>query len=1020
MSIVGITASDKPPTTQQLFVCPSCSKSFTRKDYLYRHEKNHSEVKPFKCDQCNLSFTRSDLLTKHFRSKSHQKTRNDLNNGYKDNTNGNLVENNRDIIMPKHPPHRIEKRNFDYMVNNSSSSSIISNNLLQTSRLNQFNKEGQLKKYKKLEISSFLNRRFNDEKIPAPPPQPSIILPAISKKSVNDNSSINPSNAFMTHSLENIKDAQSNIYDNQQQQRNSNHHLNSQNASSQTPTSCTNHRNDIPGGMDAPYGTIDNNLLWLFNDTTPGDNLYWLFSDITPLENNNNGSGNKLVNSKLRSESFTTPNSNIYPNNNHVDIASIMYQNLYNESTNTNINNNKINMTEATKSRIIDIFPSVNQLTKVSLQRFEEYLDLYWFNFAQTFPIIHQATFNPNTMSIYLLISMIVIGMAHSLDKLEYETSIAINKRFRRIIYDVIEDNTELPLSLMQALILHNFSAKNFGDTHLSKIAQIDHGANIMYLKFSGFLNNLTEPVVHNPSNNASLAELTEQWQNWIDYESCKRAVFFEFICDTQHVTFSKIRSLSAFDIKFELPCSDEVWNSADPVKFFEEYQKQPKGLGVRQIIDTSGNYCYKNEESDIMNGESKKENVYCYDNANFTNTNINFENLSPFSKTEGLSAVFTISRNSTDLPNGSNTSNSQPLINMVSKWPTFLWCLKSMMTTYKANQKEYPLDCYSLFSRYIILHGLLRICWDMRGRNLLDLGFVSKRRLSEFFKKLEKAFLNWKGYFDLHVKLYEKQVESKEEMNEKGSSNNHLILSLNNYGPTNASWANISFYYTGLFCLYADIPSVTVFASEYKNFHFVTKTEYKGIKEMEYERNKLIIEQWAKSIYGELALIEACKFLRLVYQNEETINTFSHIPQTAYLAALLIWCYEIKRDPPNLEIMNEARPGVEVKHDEIKLDASKYFDLLGNINYRLSKSDAWEYFSTILDIKNNLNDEYLEAENNHEFIGGNSYEEYKERQMNTIGVVCYVLHLLRNCKWVYSIDLVQQLEHVIITYDKL
>ncbi|KAK6462015.1 fungal-specific transcription factor domain-containing protein [Scheffersomyces coipomensis] len=1015
MSIMNFTISGKPPTRPQLFICPSCSKGFSRKDYLYRHEMNHSEIKPFKCEQCNLSFTRSDLLTKHCKSKSHQKSK------AKENLNNAYHNNNRNIVIPKRP-YRGEKRSFDSSDENTSNSSNINNTRLQTTRLNQFTKEDHIKKDKRLEISSFLNRRFNDEKIPAPPPQPSIILPAISEKlDVNGTSSIGSSKTFMTRPLEQVKDSESNTYvdQQQQQQQRDSHHLNSQEESVHAPN-YSDTRNDFPSNFDPTYGTIDNNLLWLFNDTTPGDNLFWLFSDSTPWENDNSGNENKLTDSKSRIEPFTTPNSITIQTNNQVDIPPVMYQNLYNESTNTNINNNKIPMAEATRSRIVNIFPSVNQLNKVSLQRFEEYLDLYWFNFAQTFPVIHQATFNPNTVSIYLLISMIVIGMAHSLDKVEYETSISLNKRYRRIIYDVIEDNTELPLPLMQALILHNFSAKNFGDTQLSKIAQIDHGANIMYLKFSGFLNNLSEPVIRKPANNPNLTELSEQWQNWIEYESCKRAVFFEFICDTQHVTFSKIRSLSAFDIKLELPCSDEVWNCADPLRFFEEYQKQPKGLGTRQKIDTLDNYGYKNESFDNVDGGNKKENIYGYYNGTVPDANdndTNSEKNTQFSKNEDLAAFFTKPKDSTDLSKEPNTSYSTQSINMVSKWPTFLWGLKSMMTKYKANQKEYPLDCYSLFSRYIILHGLLRMCWDLRVQNLQDLGFVSKRRLSDFFNRLESAFVNWKGYFDLHVKLYEKQVGSLGKLN----SSNHLILSLNNYGPTNASWANISFYYTGLFCLYADIPSVAVFAAEYKNFHSVTKTEYKGIKEMEYERNKLIIEQWAKSIYGRLALIEACKFLRLVYENEETINTFSHIPQTAYLAALIIWCYEIKRESPNFETVNKLRKGDEIKFTEIKLDASKYFDLLGNIHYKLSKNDACEYFSTILDMKTDLNDDYLEEQNDsQQFIEETAYEQFKERQMNTIGVVCYILHLLRKCKWVYSIDLVQQLEHVIITYDKV
>lgn len=1032
MSTTNIATSTKP----QLFICPSCSKSFTRKDYLYRHEKNHSQVKPFKCDQCNLSFTRSDLLTKHYKSKSHQRVKNELTDSYRSTVNsgsGKSIVGNNSNSNPKQASYKVEKRSSRLV--SSSTSSIMNDTLLNqhAPRLNQFNKEREIKEFRRLGIPDFLNRHFNDERIPAPPPQPSIILPAI-PSNCNDNPTLGSANIFMNQSQEKGKAVESKTYNSAKEQQNPNsHYLNSHDHSVPTPNTSMPGRDGISGGgsevdSNAPPGIIDNDLLWLFNDITPVDNLFWLFGDISPLENSGteSGSGNKLANSNDLNPTTSSlaeahSNTNISKSlNNHDDIASFMYQNLYNESTNTKINNNKINMNEFTRSRIIHIFSSVNQLKKVSLKRFEEYLDLYWFNFAQTFPIIHQATFDPNTMNIYLLISIIVIGMAHSLDKLEYETSIAINKKLRRIIYDVIEDNTELPLPLMQALILHNFSAKNFGDTQLSKIAQIDHGSNIMYLKFSGFLNNLTEPVVYKQKN-ASLTELTEQWQNWIQYESCKRSVFFEFICDTQHATFSKIRSLSAFDIKLELPCSDEVWNCADSLRFFEEYQKQPKGLCARPRLDISSKYAYSKEIEYLYNNDSNDENkngnVYGYGN-----DNTNFNRTSEFSNNEDYLTDFFNSKapkDTADFSNASDTSSLQQSIKKENKWPTFLWGLKSMMTTYKANQKEYPLDCYSLFSRYIILHGLLRVCWDMRGQSLLDLGFISKKKLGEFFKKLENAFLNWKRYFDLHVKLYEKQIESNEDMYVKNSPNKHLILSLNNYGPTNASWANISFYYTGLFCLYADIPSVTMFAAEYKNFHYVTKTVYKGIKEMEYERNILLIEQWARSIYGKFALVEACKFLRLVYGNEETINTFSHIPQAVYLAALIIWCYEIKRDRRNVEMNRERNDTVE--RDKIKLDASKYFDLLGNIDYELSRSDAWEYFSMILDLENDLNDDYLDEQNNNQdFIGRNAYEEFKERQMNTIGVVCYVLHLLRNCKWVYSIDLVQQLEHVIITYEKI
>ncbi|RLV95964.1 Zinc finger protein klf1 [Spathaspora sp. JA1] len=818
------------------FICSTCYKGFTRKEYLYRHEKNHQNIRPFECKECNLTFTRSDLFSKHCKSKSHRRK---------------WRERASPINSTYEPSYEPSRRIPPLSSPSTSTNSGVS--LLRPS----------INKSVRLGISRSLNSIAS---LPAPPRQPSIILPSISGSAASKREEYRlvpigisekrttPSETFMQSLL---------------------------------PNSAPFHPSD------------DKNLFWFFNDVAPMDNMNWLFSDLAS------------VNEDLFHSPVGIPK----------DIPTSMYQNLYNEDTTSAFNNNKIFITEETRSKIIELFP-LDHLRQTSLERFEEYLDLYWFNFAQTFPIIHQATFDPNALNIYLLVSIIVIGMAHSLDKIEYETSIALNKKFRRIIYDVIEDKTELPLPLIQALLLHNFSAKNFGDSGLCKIAQIDHGANIMYMKFTGLLENLTEPMV----NRAAVGEeLTNQWRNWIHYESCKRAVFFEFICDTQHATFSKLELLTAFDIKLELPCTDEVWNCTDALKFINEYQKQPKGLLSRPrfLHERNG---YSNSNS--FNGGSEE--------------------------TESVRSV-------------------KPV--QVSTWPTFLWSLKSMM--HSKDEMEYSLDCYSLFSRYIILHGLLRICYDMRGQNLFDLGIVSNQKLSEYFSRLEKGFLTWKDYFDLHVQLYEKQVKSKGE-NQTHSSN--LILTLNDYGPTNASWANVSFYYTGLFCLYGDIPAIKIFASEYKTF---TSGNIQGLKEIEHHRNDLMIDQWAKSIYGEVALVEACMFLRLVHNNEETINTFSHVPQTAHMAALIIWCREMKR---------------------VKLAMTanlKYFHSNGDIDYELTRKDAFEYISNI------LSKEMREDENIWE----------KERQMGTWSVVCYVLHLLRNCKWRYCIELVQQLEHVVSTY---
>ncbi|EEB05167.1 hypothetical protein SJAG_00163 [Schizosaccharomyces japonicus yFS275] len=49
------------------FYCtfPNCTKSFTRKEHLRRHERSHENIKSFTCRICNRAFARSDVLNRH-------------------------------------------------------------------------------------------------------------------------------------------------------------------------------------------------------------------------------------------------------------------------------------------------------------------------------------------------------------------------------------------------------------------------------------------------------------------------------------------------------------------------------------------------------------------------------------------------------------------------------------------------------------------------------------------------------------------------------------------------------------------------------------------------------------------------------------------------------------------------------------------------------------------------------------------------------------------------------------------
>ncbi|PWY99522.1 hypothetical protein BCV70DRAFT_120096 [Testicularia cyperi] len=57
----GGAAPNGPP-----FICPTCSTSYSRLEYLRRHERRHADIRPFVCD-CGKGFSRSDVLSRHKR-----------------------------------------------------------------------------------------------------------------------------------------------------------------------------------------------------------------------------------------------------------------------------------------------------------------------------------------------------------------------------------------------------------------------------------------------------------------------------------------------------------------------------------------------------------------------------------------------------------------------------------------------------------------------------------------------------------------------------------------------------------------------------------------------------------------------------------------------------------------------------------------------------------------------------------------------------------------------------------------
>lgn len=72
------TPRKEPPQMtlkEKQFLCNigSCEKRFARVDELKRHQRTHSDYRPYGCDRCNKAFTRSDHLITHKRTHTGEK-----------------------------------------------------------------------------------------------------------------------------------------------------------------------------------------------------------------------------------------------------------------------------------------------------------------------------------------------------------------------------------------------------------------------------------------------------------------------------------------------------------------------------------------------------------------------------------------------------------------------------------------------------------------------------------------------------------------------------------------------------------------------------------------------------------------------------------------------------------------------------------------------------------------------------------------------------------------------------------
>ncbi|KAK9368868.1 fungal-specific transcription factor domain-containing protein [Lipomyces kononenkoae] len=568
---------------------------------------------------------------------------------------------------------------------------------------------------------------------------------------------------------------------------------------------------------------------------------------------------------------------------------------------------------EEVRMKMIEVLKPIPEVTPdnpyFSLSAMKQYLHLYWVHFDPLYPILHRATFDPTVVEPALLIAIVTIGMAYSTQRDASNLAIVIHRKFRTIVFLMIEDQPQVQLWVHQTLLLTNYFDKMLGSTVQYDMSQFFHGTNIALMHFSGYLKGLTEPPVVE-TNDSVFAD--HQWRKWIEFETTKRTAFFAFICDTQHATlFRHSPILSAFEVRLELPSTDACWEAADGVEFYRMHREQANVAAAGMMKWRSSEAAWKADENTIVG------------------------------------------------PTVSDGFTQEPV------WPSFLHSLKRLIRLSQEDQTEFQLANFSQFSCLILLHGLLSICWDMQWRGLLDMGIVSKRRMTEFKKRLEASFANWKSYFDYQlsksnlpsitsavmVASHSLPLPAEAGVNDRGESSgldtsvvgrhqglqeqqghlplSSLLSSMNDYNNSPMLCSNWAMFQLGLLALHVDTMSLRINAGS-------PNVLGRKIRAVDRENANKSVHQWARSDDGRLATWHSVQFMRRIAENESLLDQAVHIPWGVYLATLTIWSYEVCQ-------VGEHLPLPKSGHQSLSRNNRKYYKSQ-HIEYTLAKEDAVRY----------------------------------------------------------------------------
>lgn len=192
----------------------------------------------------------------------------------------------------------------------------------------------------------------------------------------------------------------------------------------------------------------------------------------------------------------------------------------------------------------------------LSAEVLQQWSDLFFSRFNVSYPLLHQATFDPASTPPLLLTSILILGATYS-NKNDHLFSICIHNIMRTHIVGSEAFTTRPTLWILQTLLL----VECFGK---SRAGQLQHDMSHL---FHGLLINL---IRRSDCQSAKCQTFKDgevdqdtRWRAEIEAEQKRRLALLCFMWDAQHaVLFSQSLCMNAAELKLSLPWDTAIWEA--------------------------------------------------------------------------------------------------------------------------------------------------------------------------------------------------------------------------------------------------------------------------------------------------------------------------------------------------------------------------------------------------------------------------------------------------------------------------